>query len=464
MVCVGRDEQYKQIWRTCTIQRPEGLTPKKEEKEVKRLADEWEERQKKEFSIDQSKTSKDKITFKEFVENRWWKDHVLDGEHTPSTISFFKYMSVDLVEYFGEKKLRQIDAEAVKRYVKYLNTEARVKKTVYKDISSETESQADGTERITWKPEKEARSYQVLRKDQESKKYYRIASTTDCFYVDTEGKNGLYLVKARLAVPGDEPYGATTRQHHFSTLRNIMEYARRFRYIDEDPCQDLTQKEKPHRDKKTIDFLAPSQAIAFLSCLEKEPLFWKCLINVLITTGLRRGEVAALQWGDIDGEKLELSITRNVTIDNKSESGLFIGKTKTGESRIVPISDRINTMLSDFKTAQATKYKVKVDDMPGDAFIFCNETDPLRPIRPDSVTKHIRKFVKANELPNVSPHDLRHTAASLALESGADLKQIQELLGHKDPSTTMKFYAGVTEEAKRRTIDGIESILNGASK
>jgi len=388
MVCVGRDEQYKQIWRTCTIPRPEGLTPKKEEKEVKRLADEWEERQKKEFSIDQAKTSKDKITFKEFVANRWWKDHVLDGEHTPSTISFFKYMSADLVEYFGEKKLRQIDAEAVKRYVKYLNTEAMTK----------------------------------------------------------TGK----------------PYGATTRQHHFSTLRNIMEYARRFRYIDEDPCQDLTQKEKPHRDKKTIDFLEPSQAVAFLKCLEDEPLFWKCLINVLITTGLRRGEVAALQWGDIDSEKLQLSITRNVTIDNKSESGLFIGKTKTGESRIVPISDRINTLLSDFKAAQAGKYNV--DDMPDDSFIFCNETDPLRPIRPDSVTKHIRKFVRANQLPDVSPHDLRHTAASLALESGADLKQIQELLGHKDPSTTMKFYAGVTEEAKRRTIDGIESLLNGAKQ
>ena len=388
MVCVGRDEQYKQIWRTCTIQRPEGLTPKKEEKEVKRLADEWEERQKKEFSIDQSKTSKDKITFKEFVENRWWKDHVLDGEHTPSTISFFKYMSADLVEYFGEKKLRQIDAEAVKRYVKYLNTDARTK----------------------------------------------------------TGK----------------PYGATTRQHHFSTLRNIMEYARRFRYIDEDPCKDLTQKEKPHRDKKTIDFLAPSQAITFLSCLDKEPLFWKCLINVLMTTGLRRGEAVALQWGDIDYKKLQLSITRNVTVDSKSEAGLFIGKTKTGESRIVPVSERIITMLSDLKAAQAKKYNV--DDMPDGAFIFCNETDPLKPIRPDSVTKHIRKFVQANDLPNVSPHDLRHTAASLALESGADLKQIQELLGHKDPSTTMKFYAGVTEEAKRRTIDGIESILNGAKQ
>lgn len=67
--------------------------------------------------------------------------------------------------------------------------------------------------------------------------------------------------------------------------------------------------------------------------------------------------------------------------------------------------------------------------------------------------------MKRHNLPNVSPHDLRHTAATLALEGGADLKQVQQLLGHKDPATTMRFYTGVTEEAERRTVQGIESVL-----
>ena len=47
--CVGRDEQYKQVWRTCTIPRPEGLTPAKEKKEVQRMADEWEKEQKADY-------------------------------------------------------------------------------------------------------------------------------------------------------------------------------------------------------------------------------------------------------------------------------------------------------------------------------------------------------------------------------------------------------------------------------
>ena len=377
--CVGRDEHYKQVWRTCTVKRPEGLTPARERKEIERQADAWETAQKEEYSRTHVKTDKEKITFAEFVNEHWWPDHVMDGTHTPSTISFFRYMSEDLIAYFGKKKLRQIDAEVVKRYIKYINSEA------------------------------------VTR--------------------------------------SGDPYGATTKQHHFATLRNILEYARRFHYIDDYPCRELAQKEKPHREKKKVDFLEPEQAMRFLACLDNESLYWRCLMNLLITTGLRRGEAAALQWGDINQKKLELSVARNVTLD---KAKLYVGKTKTGEERTVALSFRVCSMLGELKREQEAKYNAV---LPPHTFIFCNDADPYKPIRPDSITKHVKAFVKRNGLPDVSPHDLRHSAATLALESGADLKQVQELLGHKDASTTMQFYAGVTEAAKRRTVEGIESLI-----
>ena len=129
MCCVGRDDQYKQVWRTKTIKRPEGLTPAKERKEVQRIADAWEEAQQAEYKRSHSADDKERITFAEFVRLHWWKDHVLDGEHTPSTVSFYEHMSADLVSYFGEKKrLNQIDAEAVKRYIGYLRKDARTKR------------------------------------------------------------------------------------------------------------------------------------------------------------------------------------------------------------------------------------------------------------------------------------------------------------------------------------------------
>lgn len=381
--CVGRDEQYKQVWRTCTIPRPEGLTPAKEKKEVQRLADEWETAQKAEYERTHAKTGKDKITLADFIENHWWADHVMDGTHTPSSISFYKYMSDDIVAYFGPKKqLKAIDAEAVKRYIKYLNTEA----------------------------------------------------TT---------KHG-------------EPYSKTTIQHHYKTLRNILEYARRFHYIQSDPCQDLSQKEKPHKDAKKVDFLDVDKAREFMQCLEAEPLFWRVYLNVLITCGLRRGECTGLQWRDIDPDKLTLSIERNVTIDRNSPDKYRVGSTKTGEARTVPLSPRVYGLLMELRREQEEKYSTK---MFPTMFIFCRASDPRRPIYPTEPTRWQRKFVKRHSLPDVSPHDLRHTAATLALESGATLKQVQELLGHSDPGTTMAFYTGVTEEAQRRTVEGIESLL-----
>lgn len=417
--CVGRDEQNKQIWRTATVSKDDAriadLTPANLLKKLQEIKKTWDDEQKADFERTHSKEDKAKISFSDFVHNRWWTDHVMDGTHTPSSVSFYRYMSEDLVSYFGKKRLNSIDAEAVKRYIKYLNTEA-------------------------------------------------------------VSKNG-------------EPLAPTTIQHHFGTLRNIMQYARRFHYIQADPCQDLSQKEKPHRGKKKVDFLEPAQAQRFMQAMAEDhskaikrleslgadadkderdraqgeyrkSLYWQCLMNVLITTGLRRGECVGLQWGDIDGEKLTLSISRNVSVDKESPEKYHIGNTKTGEDRVVPISLRLYGMLMSLKKEQEAARNAKL--MPS-AFVFCSEVNPYAPLYPTTVTRHVSKFIKRHNLPNVSPHDLRHTAATLALESGADLKQVQELLGHKDASTTMQFYAGVTDEAKRRTVEGIESLISNGS-
>ncbi|WP_173444556.1 site-specific integrase [Selenomonas ruminantium] len=379
--CVGRDDNGKQVWRTKTVKSPH-YTEAKEKKWINTELLNWEQQQKDDYKKSHNTADKDRITFAEFVREHWWPDHVMDGSHTPSSVSFYKHMSDNILEYFGsKKKLSQIDAETVKRYIKYLRTDA----------------------------------------------------------VSKSGK----------------PYSAATIQHHFSTLRNILEYARRFHYIQSDPCHDLTQKEKPHRDKKKIDFLSIQQAQRFMECLQNEPLFWRCFMTVLLKTGLRRGECVALQWGDIDGNKLELHITRNVTIDRNSPDKICVGKTKTDEERTVPISQGLYALLMTHKHEQQKKHGVLFPN----AFVFCSASDPYKPIYPTEPTRWQSKFVKRNDLPQVSPHDLRHTAATLALESGADLKQVQELLGHRDPSTTMAFYTGVTEEAQRRTIEGIESLI-----
>lgn len=74
------------------------------------------------------------------------------------------------------------------------------------------------------------------------------------------------------------------------------------------------------------------------------------------------------------------------------------------------------------------------------AFLFCKDGAPFEPRDPSAVTRRMKRFVTRAGLPDVSPHDLRHTCASLLLSSGADIKSVQEILGHADASTTLNFY------------------------
>ncbi len=499
--CVGRDTRGKQIWRTTSIDRPEGLTPKREENQVARLADAWEQEQRAEYERSQTaKNEKDKITFEDFVNNHWWTDHVQDGKHSPNSIAFFRATSKSSVEFFGKKKLSEITPEMVKRYLNYLNKEARTEIIEEKDIEFNIKINKNNEAVLSWDERKSALSYKVYRKGQRAKQYTRIANIKKLSFTDSKRTPSYgyeYIVKEVVKGRGD-PYSQTSKMHHFGTLRNIMEYAYRIEYIKEDPCQKMGKNEVPKRGKHEIDFLNPGEAQQFLSCVDKEyaeavqkyedagklakqeaiengldpnkadnpeigtlcrASLWRCYLYLLITTGLRRGEAVGLQWGDINHDKLTLSISRSVAIDKTSKTKQLIKDTKTGENRIVALLQPVYDMLIEYSGVYQAYFRI--EKIKPSFYIFSTEADPAQPIHVTTPTRKIQKFVKRNGLPDVSPHDLRHTAASLALESGAGIKEISELMGHSDIGTTSKFYAALTQEAKRRTVEGIGSVLFG---
>ena len=410
---LGRDAKNKKIRVSKTIEPPEGLTPKKEEKEVNRLAEEWEHAVRSEYE----KTLGAKETLKErkstklsaFIDEQWIKNHVMDGNHTPDTVAFYTQMADGIKAYFNNEKpslkICDIGKADVLDYLYYLRNTA-------------------------------------TRKD---------------------GK----------------PYGKTTIQHYFSTLRNILEYAVYLDYLAEDPCKKIKHTDRPRRENRDIDFLEEEDAINFIACLDSEAekeywkthqgshIQWKTLINIMIVTGLRRGELVGLQWGDVNKKNMLLRIKRNVSIDtsNKEEKNpekkIYVGETKGKEIRKVPVSKYIIDLLDELKESRKQEFG---EDPSRDTYIFCRADNTALPMYPTDPTRMVSKFIKRHGLPNVSPHDLRHTAASLAIQSGANVKEIQALMGHKDAATTLKFYAGISEKAQRDTIEGIEGIVRPVTK
>jgi integrase len=158
---------------------------------------------------------------------------------------------------------------------------------------------------------------------------------------------------------------------------------------------------------------------------------YRVMVLVLGLAGLRFGECVALHVADVDLLRRRLKVTRSVSEIN----GQMIWSTpKTHQSRDVPIGRFLADLLAEEIASKG----------PQDLLFPSPEGAPLR-------SGHWRRrvwspAVARTGLGELTPHDLRHTAASLAISSGATVKHVQRMLGHKDAAMTLNVYAGLFED------------------
>lgn len=208
----------------------------------------------------------------------------------------------------------------------------------------------------------------------------------------------------------------------------IFAYAKEQQLISDNP---MDRVKSPKKDKRPVDAFTKEQAKQFLALLEGAELEFRCMMLLLLTTGMRRGELCGLQWGDIDFEAGSVSVNRSVSYT--PEAGRVIGTPKTASGiRVIPL---IPSILAEITALHSTAANTDLH-----AFIFPSLEDPFTPRLPDVITRRMKRFMRHTDLPNMSPHDLRHSCATLLLSSGADIKSVQQILGHADASTTLEFY------------------------
>lgn len=170
-------------------------------------------------------------------------------------------------------------------------------------------------------------------------------------------------------------------------------------------------------------------------------------VVLCLYTGLRIGELLALEWSDIDLVKGELSVNKTC-YDGRDENGktcriVDTPKTKSSK-RVIPLAKQLIPMLKERKKRSQSKYVVGSENAP---------------ISVRSYQRSFELLLKKLNIPHHGFHALRHTFATRAIECGTDVKSLSEMLGHKNPTITLNRYVHSFMEHKRDFVNRMGKML-----
>ena len=233
----------------------------------------------------------------------------------------------------------------------------------------------------------------------------------------------------------------TVRNIH-QILSSALKLAQEQRIILTNPAEGCALPKVEHREMKTLPV---EQLQSFLREARESGVFE--LYYLELATGLRRGELLGLKWEDIDLDRGDLRVKRQVSRINGEvvEAPL---KTKNAY-RTLPLAEDTIDVLKE--------QREKVGSSP---WVFPSPNGG--PISPDSVLHMLHRVLKRAGLPRVRFHDLRHTFATLALQNGVDIKTVSGMLGHFSAGFTLDTYAHVTGAAQRQAAGKMAAVLSGA--
>ena len=201
----------------------------------------------------------------------------------------------------------------------------------------------------------------------------------------------------------------------------------------------------PPKKAREMQVLTQNEIIRFLHQAKEEGCYELFLLE--LGTGMRRGEILALKWSDLDFATGELRIERQVYII-KAEVIISAPKTKASIRTVILPPSLLKTLVA---------YKETVDS----EWMFPSPTDNGRPRNPSSVRKRLQLILERAGCKKVRFHDLRHTFATMALEHGMDVKTLSATIGHVSSATTLDIYSHITDTMQRQAAVHIDRKIGG---
>ena len=247
-----------------------------------------------------------------------------------------------------------------------------------------------------------------------------------------------------------------SKEFSLSTLKKIkiyggmiFDYAVKMKVIYSNPMKDVLLPKKQvditNNDKDL--YYSKDELNHFLKLVDStNDIKLSAMFRVLAYTGIRKGELQALEWSDIDFTNNTININKTLSINSEHKITVQTPKSKSS-IRCISIDEETKLILKRWKAKQRELFfslgtRVKknqlcfTNDITND-YLYLNFTNDK-----------LSKICKKHEFKEIKVHGFRHTHCSLLFESGITIQEVQERLGHSDLKTTMSIYAHVTEKQK----------------
>jgi len=249
----------------------------------------------------------------------------------------------------------------------------------------------------------------------------------------------------------DSGLGARSRRYIHSTLHRALKIAVQQGLISHNPADAVESPKVQHRDMK---IMSESDIHLFLEYARSTPYY--ALFYLALFTGMRRSELLALQWTDVDLATGNISVNR--TLHQLRNKEIVISQPKTAKSRRrIELPQSAVEVLKEHRKQQKDLLRALGKTLEDEDFMFLNNKG--KHLLPDGVSKAWAKLAKQTGMTGIRLHDARHTHASLMLKQDTHPKIVQERLGHASIQVTLDTYSHVVPGLQKAAAKRFDEML-----
>jgi integrase len=436
----GYDYIGKKITKTKTFRPDPDMTAKQAEKEVQQQAVMFEREVRSGSCLNGGQ-----ILFADFCK-RWLRDHAEPNLQPKTLEEYTRQINDRIIPALGHIKLEKLQPIHLIEFYNNLKEEGirRDTRFIAKDRLKNLikEKRISGFSKATGISPKSTLNI------------FRCGRTTIKVTNKICASLGIPAIELFIPFDAERTLSSNSILHYHRLISTMLSSAVNWQLITSNIAKRVKSPCKLSKEAMTYD---EDMTVYMLELLAQEPVRLRALVSLTVYTGMRLGELAGLEWSDVNFKENLLRIER--ASQYLTGKGTFDKEPKNPTSkRIIALPDTMMNILKEYRAWQ-NEERLKCGSMWENSNKLFTQWNG-KPIYPRTPSVWFTEFRERNNLPKLTFHQLRHTNASILIAQGVNISTISRRLGHSSPSTTTTIYAHALRRPDREAAEVLDNLFN----